>query len=223
MLPAQPNQSLIDGIACLQTLAVRTVPVGVREMARELGLETTRVSRLLGTLSHLGLAERTPARQYRAGPAMHVLSAQALKGSRLLQKAYPALVDLGRKNPTLTLALGVLWRDHVCYIYHGKPGAPFDPGIFHFDLYPAEKSTIGLTLMAHRPDSPPKGLAGRLREIRRAGFCEIDRGGGERGVAVPLGQPPVAALAFAGKFPASHLSKLIGLLQSAAHSIEEKL
>ena len=39
MLPAQPNQSLIDGLECLQALSSTDRPVGSRELARMLGLE----------------------------------------------------------------------------------------------------------------------------------------------------------------------------------------
>lgn len=221
MFPAQPNQSLIDGLTCLQALAAAGDPVGVREMARDLKLEPTRVSRLLGTLASLGLAEKGADRKYRTGPGMHVLSAQALKGSRLLQKAWPELNRLSLEG--LTVALGVLWRDHVCYLYHGKPGQPFEVGVFHFDLFPATRSSIGLALLAQRPEPAPKGFAGSLRDIRRTGFCRLDRGGKERSIAVSIGQPAVAALAFAGRFPASRIPDLLAKLQGAAQAIEEKL
>jgi len=91
MLPAQPNQSLIDGLACLQQLASEREPVGGRELARDLGLEPTRVHRLLRTLAHLGLAQQDAQRRYRPGPGIHVLAAQAMFGSGLLRRALPVL------------------------------------------------------------------------------------------------------------------------------------
>lgn len=221
MLPAQPNQSLIDGLACLQGIATAGKSTGVRELARELGLETTRVSRLLGTLAHLGLVEKDADRKYRTGPGMHVLSAQSLKGSRLLEKAWPALRELASDD--LTVALGVLWREQVCYLYHGKPGSPFEEGVFHFDLFPAVKSTIGLVLLAHRSGPAPKGMAAELRQIRQQGFCRLDRGGDERSLAVPVGNPAVAAIAFAGSFFERSTPALLKRLQTAALAIEEKL
>lgn len=224
MLPAQPNQSLIDGMACLQAVATSPEPVGVRKLARELGLEPSRVSRLLGTLAHLGFARRTPSRRFEPGPAMHVLSAQALRGSRMLQKAFPFLTALGAGNPGLNVALGVLWHDQVCYLYHGRPGALPDPGIFHFDPFPVAKSTIGLTILAHSADPVPKGVrASDLRGIRRDGWCVLDRGGGERSVAVPLGNPAVAAIAFAGKIPARKIPDLRRQLLQAALSLNQTL
>jgi len=56
-MPAQPNLSLINGLTCLQELIASPSLVGSRELARRLGLEPTRVNRLLGTLAQLGLAE----------------------------------------------------------------------------------------------------------------------------------------------------------------------
>ena len=229
MLPAQPNQSLIDGLACLQALCARggSAGVGVRVLARDLDLEPTKVSRLLGTLAHLGFAQRDPERRYRPGPGMHVLSAQALIASRLLAHALPVLLTL-REEP-LSIVLGVLWRSHVCYLYYLKPGQPFAEGMFHFDLFPADNSSLGLVLLAAQPRGEVAGvkltppLRARLREVAAAGYCEIDRGDNERSLAVPVGKTPIAAIAFAGKYPASASVRLRARLLEAAEKITEKL
>src|SRR3954470_11988766 len=94
MLPAQPNQSLIDGLSVLQALAVSNEPVGGRALARQLGLEPTRVNRLLKTLAHLGMARQDPDRKYLPGPAMHVLSALSLFGSGLIRRGIAPLESL---------------------------------------------------------------------------------------------------------------------------------
>ena len=82
---AQPNQSLIDGIAVLQALAVSPDPVGGRELARRLGFEPTRVNRLLKTLAYLNIARQTADRRYAPGPGMTVLAAQSLFASQFIQ------------------------------------------------------------------------------------------------------------------------------------------
>src|SRR5450432_664771 len=110
-MPAQPNQSLANGIACLQALTAAEDAIGSRELARRLGLEPTLANRLLGTLAELGLAERTPERKYRPGPGIHVLAAQSLRGSGLLQAALPVI--RGLLDEGLAVALGVLWRSDV--------------------------------------------------------------------------------------------------------------
>src|SRR5687767_1336816 len=119
--PAQPNQSLIDGLTVLQALAVAAGPVGGRALARELNLEPTRVNRLLKTLAFLGMAEQTSDRKYFPGPGMHILAARALYGSGLVTRAMPYLEQLVARYDRV-VALGVLWRDQVSYLYHWQPG-----------------------------------------------------------------------------------------------------
>ena len=87
-LNAQPNQSLIDGIATLQALAMSPEPIGSRELARQLGIDSTKVNRLLKTLAYLGIARQTANRKYTAGPGMHVLAAQSLFASGLIRRAH---------------------------------------------------------------------------------------------------------------------------------------
>ena len=146
--PAQSVQGLEHGIRCLLHLASAETPVGCRELARALDFEPTKVSRLLGTLAHLGLAAQTPDKKYVAGSGLNVLAALSLRGSRLLRAALPRVdalaAELGRG-----VALGVLWETRVCYLYHGTAGTLATIG--GHELYPAEKSAIGLALLAQAP------------------------------------------------------------------------
>ena len=96
--PAQVNQSLVNGLACLQELVLADRPIGVRELARQLDMDPTRVSRLLGTLSWLGLASQDADRKYHPGPAVHVLSALSLHGSRLLADSLPVLREVAAET-----------------------------------------------------------------------------------------------------------------------------
>jgi hypothetical protein len=183
-MPAQPNRSLGLGLEVLQALCTAEGPAGSRELSRRLGWEHTRVNRLLGTLADLGLAERNPDRRYRPGPAVHVLAAASLGSSRLLAAALPeirALHDAG-----WTVALGVRWRDQVCYLYHGGPGRPLEDNLAGHRLYPAAHSSIGHIL--------DPGRTGRT--ARRAGWVRVvPPTGGPGSLAVPIGEPPVAGLA----------------------------
>ena len=127
MSTARPNLSMIHGMACLQAVAAAGRPVGTRELARQFGLEHTRIHRAVGTLCLLGLVEQTPDRKYRPGPALHVLAAHSLKGSRLLQAALPVLPAF--KEEKFTVALGVLWQNQVCYLIHARPWQKLEAGI----------------------------------------------------------------------------------------------
>lgn len=229
--PAQPNQSLIDGLEVLQALATATAPVGSREMGRRLGLEPTRVNRLLKTLASLGLAEQTPDRRYASGPGMHVLSAAALFGSGLLRKATAPLESL--RDLKLTIAMGVLWRRQVAYLVHVMPNRSIAEGIGRTAAYPAEQSSIGVALMARLPQEqalarfvdPPlpddalRALKQDLAHARREGFALVHPKHGTPTLAVAIGERPVAAIALAGQFNDHDIPKLVERLREAARRI----
>jgi DNA-binding IclR family transcriptional regulator len=223
-LPAQPNHSLIDGLACLQELAGAERPMGSRELARELDLEPTRVNRLLGTLFHLGLAERTGEHKYVPGPGIHLLAAMSLHGSKLLSAALPVVERLRAAHPDLTAALGVLWRTRVAYLLFAEPGKKTEAAIVARGLFPAEKSSIGRALLAKlsdaeirklyqsRPKSEIAALLASLASVRADGFAWVD----ETTLGVALGEPAVAGLALAGKIKAADKNKLVEELKAAA-------
>ncbi|MEM6331894.1 MAG: helix-turn-helix domain-containing protein [Planctomycetota bacterium] len=212
MPPSQPNQSIIDGLAVLQAVASTPEPVGVRELARQLELEPTRVQRLLGTLAHLGMTERSPNRKYRPGPGIHVLAAQAMFGSGLLRRAIPILEDLHRFE--LAVSLGVLWRDRVAYLYFAEPGAPAAEALGHTKLFPADRSSIGrVLLVATRRRREPK--------VRKDGYALADITDKQRSLAVPVGDPAIAAVAFSGAIRPARVPALVKALRGAATRIAD--
>ena len=233
MLPKQPNQSLIDGLACLQALAGGAV--GVREMGRGLGMEATRVHRLLGTLAHLGLAERTADKKYRAGPGIHVLAATSLYASGLMRRALPAVERLGRTG--LIVALGVRWRSEVAYLYHAGPGMSPAEGIARVGPFPAAQSGLGIALLAGMEEKAVrevyrgKEVAGgigklleELRATRARGYADVRREKGERTIAVSVAQgaplsPPTVAVGLAGTIAEAKVAGLVKSLQEAAREI----
>jgi DNA-binding IclR family transcriptional regulator len=209
-LPAQPNQSLLDGLAILQALAASEEPVGGRELARQLGWNPMRINRLLKTLAFAGMARQTPDRRYVAGPAMHVLSVQALVSGGLLRRSIAPVEQLPRQKHSV--ALGVLWQDRVCYLFHAGPGQSLSSALGAHDLYPATQSSIGMVLLAQLRDEavaalfatrPTPGYDGinalhrRLAEIRKLGYAFIEQGPRQASVAVAIGEPAYAGLALA--------------------------
>lgn len=186
-MTAQPNQSLGHGLEVLHALCGAEGPIGSRELSRQLGMEHTRVNRLLGTMATLGLAERTVDRRYRPGPAVHVLAASGLRSSGLLQAALPTIRALHADG--FSAALGVLWRDQVCYLYHGKPNQPLERGLAGHQLFPAVWSSIGTVLLAQHDPA--------LAAVKETGWAWVVPPNNPTGgsLAVPLGNPVVAALA----------------------------
>lgn len=234
MLPAQPNQSLIDGLAVLQALTEAAGPLGTTELAKHLGFEVTRVNRLLRTLAHLGLARQSADRRYLIGPGIHALAAQALHASGLLGRAFPHLQSLlGHGH---TVALGVLWRDQVSYLFHSGKDITVAAGLRSRGVFPASRSSIGMVLLAARSDEEVRNLyRGRtdierfgadidaliaeLATVRRQGFARIDgrlHKGTDITMAVPVGRDQVAALAFSGVYDKREEARLLAALRDAA-------
>jgi DNA-binding IclR family transcriptional regulator len=232
---AQPNQSLIDGILTLQALASASEPVGCRELARQLGANTTRINRLLKTLAYMGIVRQTSDRKYAPGPGMHVLAAQSLFASGLIRRALPELERLRRFGHTV--AMGVLWNDSVSYLFHAPPGIEAARGLGRIGLLPATTSGIGIVLLAQLPDDEvreiyadrdipmfPEGvdsLLVTLAKTRNQGYARVhvadDRD--HHIVAVATGEPVVAGLAMSGWIPESATTELVEALRLAALEI----
>lgn len=233
-LPKQPIKGLIDGITVLQAVAVRREPSSVTALSEELGLEKTRVHRILGTLAHLGILHRTDKGLYDAGSGMHVLAAQSMFSSGLVQSALPRLEELGATG--LTVGFGVLWRDKVSFLYHQTPGLTPLESLGRIGLYEATRSSVGLALLAATKTEAVKSLYAKripagftsvtelLKELKTTwerGYALICEKGGHMSLAVTLGSPAYAGIALAGTIPKKNLPGKIRLLQSAANRIEK--
>ncbi len=222
--PAQPNRGLVGGLECLEYVVAAGRAVGSREVAREMNLEPTRANRLLGTLAVMGLAERTPDRKYVVGAALHVLAAMSLRGSRLLGAAMPHLAELGAELPDYSVAMGVLWKRHVVYLYFASPGEQAQVAIASRDLFPAEKSSIGHVLLADCSAAELNRLYAELKATELRSLKSAIAGARKRGHAlvdegtlgVPVGTPVIAGLAVAGEVNAGDRAALVRRLKKTA-------
>jgi DNA-binding IclR family transcriptional regulator len=233
-LPAQPVKGLLDGIEVLYELAASTEPVSCRALAEKLGIEVTRVNRILKTFDHLGVAHRNAARKYEPGPAIHVLAVRAMVGSGLLRRALPVLETLG--NRRLLVALGVLWRDGVSYLYHGNPGMPSREALGRVTLFPATRSSIGMVLLAGKTEAEVTALyrgkpipghanfAALRRELaatRHRGYAQVTNDAGQYSLAVAVGDPAYAGIALSGIARDKDIPRHVAALQAAAESIRQ--
>lgn len=192
------NKSIETGILCLEELAVAGRPVGSRELARRLKLDHAKVHRTLSTLAALGMAQKTVDRKYCPGHGLHALAAYSLKGSRLLQTALPFLDEFRRDG--FTVAIGILWREMVCFLLHARPRQELYAGIGTHDLVPLETSSAGIALLAFSEKSGAShSCTGELDATRTRGWARISFPDGTLSIGVPIGVPPVAALAVSKK------------------------
>ncbi|MDY1037391.1 IclR family transcriptional regulator [Enterobacteriaceae bacterium RIT714] len=203
-MSSQPNQSLIDGIRCLQYLVSSDRAIGCRELSRLMGINTTRVNRLLMTMASIGLTMQDEQRRYLPGPGIHALAAQAIRGSELFSRALPMLERHAPRD--IVVALGVLWEDQVIYIWHSVPGSPTSQALAGFHMLPAWRSVIGMSLLAAESDeqlmarfAPEQwaDLAPHITQQRERGHVIWHHADGEVSMAQPVGAHH-AALAFAG-------------------------
>ncbi|HAT1577919.1 TPA: IclR family transcriptional regulator [Raoultella ornithinolytica] len=207
-MSSQPNQSLIDGIRCLQYLVTSGRAIGCRELARLMGINATRVNRLLMTMAAIGLTQQDEQRRYLPGPGIHALAAQAIRGSALFSQALPLLERHAPKD--IVVALGVLWEDQVIYIYHSEPGSQVSQALAGFHTLPAWQSVIGMALLASETDEALRArfspehwqeMAPKLAQQRESGHVVWRHDDGELSMAQPLGAHN-AAIAFAGMWDA---------------------
>ena len=211
-------------------------PVGCTQLAREYGLDVTRVNRILGTLAYLGVLQRTRSRKYMPGAGIHVLAAMSLRGSQLVTCAFPHCQALA-KQLKMEPSLGVLWRTRVSFVHVRTSGK--DAGTaFASALMPAHQSAIGRVLLAQYPDeeihrqyadtggedADVAKVIDRLAKVRRDGYA---MGARRNSLAVGIGDPAVAGLAVEHhnreRIPAAEVSGLLDTLQAAADAIAEEM
>ncbi len=231
-MSAQPNQSLIDGLACMQALATAPNPIGCRDLARRLELNHMRANRLLKTLAEIGLAQQDEKKRYFIGPGIHALAAQAMFGSGILNQALPLIKELNHQG--MTVAIGVLWREHVTYLFHGKVGADIEDGIGRMGLMPFHRSSIGMLLLAEQDDETikqlhnnvacdlnKKELLAAVKKVRLQNYATINGETNEAHIslAVPIGTPTVAGLALSGISPNDDIQPYVDELQSICQRI----
>lgn len=237
MLPKQPNKSLIDGIACLQVVASRSEHIGVSEVSQVLGIEQTKVHRLLRTLAHLGFTRQDRSRKYGPGPAIHALAAQTLYASHFIRDALGPLEELRAKQPHI-VAMGVVWNRRVSYLYHAKRGIPLEKAIGTFGTWPAADSGIGLAVMAGFNEEAvrhlyegreleffPEGLEGllkRLAEVRELGYATMETHSGEHNttIGLPLKSNPMVGVGVSGHLRAGQEGRIFEMLRATAEAID---
>ncbi|WP_104401221.1 helix-turn-helix domain-containing protein [Vibrio penaeicida] len=150
-MSSQPNQSLIDGIRCFQELTASEAPLGNKELAERLNINVVKVNRLLRTLKSIGMAEQNSQKKYMPGPAVHLLAAQSFHSSTLFQAA--TRIAIKTNYADRTLAIGVLWKDMVVYMYHATANQSPAEGLGGYHIYHVSQSSIGQVLLADLDDS----------------------------------------------------------------------
>ncbi len=213
-------------------------PLGSREVARLLKMDYTRVNRILKSLAAMDLVQQDARRKYLPGPGLHVLAAFSLRGSGLLRWAFDEIEYLHKQFDGV-VALGVLWRLSVCYLYHGDRRQPIGVSISGNRLYPAWDSSLGIVLASqYEPNlfnelvqeavrlgqlsssESEQSFRRQVEEARRSGVGIHPRG---TSIAVPVPGIARVALGLAGKdvWMEDHREEVLMELKGAALRLGE--
>jgi IclR family KDG regulon transcriptional repressor len=124
-------QSLDRALKILDVLADRDEPIGLTELARSMGLDSSTVYRLLYTLRIHGYARQGGRdRRYRLGPKAIELGQKALQKFTLLERGRPFLRELAATSEETATLVGLVGNSTVCVSKKERPGfLSFSPRI----------------------------------------------------------------------------------------------
>jgi DNA-binding IclR family transcriptional regulator len=116
--------SLERGLSVLEALKNANEPIGVREIARRVGLSAAAVQRLLNTLAMSGYVEQMPeTRKYRVGHAVLALAHHMLRHDRLIALAESELRALAASD-AFNGFLGVRRGSRALYLLAVQSDSP---------------------------------------------------------------------------------------------------
>lgn len=180
------SKSGLKMLDVLQVVGVSTVPLGLLEIANELGLDKTTASRMLASLMKRDFITRdTDSKKYRIGPGFLGLSSAVTSRAEILRLTQPYMLQL-RERTAETVSLHV--RANTERICIGSIER-FPPNIEKRRLgvrYPLYNGTAGKVIMAFLPQGEqdalrqaavaegrdPERLSQQLSAVREQGYLQ---------------------------------------------------
>lgn len=170
-------QSVERAVAILRSFSRGKPERGVNELARELGLHKSTVSRLLGTLERQGLVARNPQTgAYRLGLELIVLAAQVVEHIDLREIARPHLRELSERCQE-TVNLAILHEGQVMDLEQFAPPVRSVKNIGWVGRrMPPHCTAAGKVLLAHLPpDKLERFLQSRLERLTPRTITDPER------------------------------------------------
>lgn len=244
-------QSIERAFAILTVVVANPGTVSVTEIARQVDLPKSTVSRLLATLENLEVVERASnAEGFRMGPGTIALASGVLYAQYLLTLARPYLIELAQAtDEAVSLCLPDKDQAYVVAQFH----SPHDVQVRDWTGYrlPLHASSAGQILLAYWPENllehyltqplerltpktitAPDQLRQRLTTVREQGYAwayeEYANGvsGAASPVQVGVGQVAAAVNVFgpASRFPPEGKEdKIARLAVETGHKIAERI
>lgn len=206
--------------ALLQAVVAANGSVGVRELERRTGIPRSSVSRIVGTLTELGMVDRSPGGDVRPGAALATLRPSTLASAGIRDRLRPLLIELVDRfgeSAALTIDDGsaVQYILQVASPHAVQAPSVEDerhdfhlvaPGLVHMASW--SRRRLGQYLKAPLDSatehslSNPEGIAERLDRVRETGWVwtnqELDNGVNGLAVPIVLGGETVASVSLFG-------------------------
>lgn len=238
-------QTLARGLRILEILAASQDSVGVTELANQMGVDKSSVSRLVQTLVKYRFAERdSKTRRYRLGGKIRELSQQMGRHTQLNEQAQPFLIELVDKTGE-NAHLAVYAQQTALVVADVESPAPLRVVSGVGRRIPLHCTAVGKCLLAFcdvpMPDHLPKltpltitdhdQFTHHLQQIRDAGIAVDDEEHiiGARCLAAPVydysGQS-IASIGISGpsvRVTPHNLPKLINIVTNVARALSNAL
>ncbi|MBZ8178304.1 helix-turn-helix domain-containing protein [Corynebacterium poyangense] len=245
-----PVQSLIRGLAVIQTFGAERPRQTLTQVAEATGLARATARRFLHTLVQLGFAA-TDGHEFWLTPRILSLGTAYLSGLGLPALAQPRLEQLSRQlNESVSMA--VLDNTDVVYVNRVAVRRIMTVGITIGSRFPAYATSMGRVLLADLSDkelkehldqvditkiapntlTDSKTIMKRIREVKNQGWCIVDQEleAGLRSLAAPVRNAEgrvVAAINTSTQTAVHDLAtlheKFLPALLETAHAISEDL
>lgn len=156
------NQSITMSARILGELADSSVPLGVSELGRRLGLSKTRVFRHLATLKQVGLvSQESVGDNYSLGWNVYRLGVAAAERFDLTRVAMRHMTKL-RDGVQETVALAVSAGGDALVIGSAPSERPISISIKHGVVTPANGSALGRVILAFSPEEVQRRFLARI-------------------------------------------------------------
>lgn len=187
------SQSLERGLDVLEIVDAEGAEIGVREIARRLGLSPTIVQRMVASLSRRGYIEKNiETSRYRLGYRALALGANSEHGSDYIVAARHELERLARVH-RLNGFISVLHAGRAVYLLAVQADGPVAIKVTPGSEMPLHSTSAGKVLLASVGDeearrllgvarlsaitshtiTDPNALVGSLARVRRQGFATV--------------------------------------------------
>jgi DNA-binding IclR family transcriptional regulator len=173
------NQSASRVLQVLEALAASPEPIGVRDIARAIGVSPSIAQRLVSTLASTGFAEQTETRKYRVGLRAFAVGNAFLSDNSLARETLVELKRLADERQ-LNGYLGVLRGRSVVYLLTCQSSGPIAIRTSAGAETHLHSTALGKALLSCLTNEEAKRLLGRepyqrLTPATRLRFAALSR------------------------------------------------